>query len=189
MADACPALHNRAHPAPRFAHLCSPASCDYPHLCTPRSTFPPMTTGPISGTLRSGRAATAARGSVRKGRNHGKTSIHTRGEPGRRDALCLLRRTPHWFAQYQSYLVAGVLATRGHALHIEPLSRLSTARHSPPHQRRGQRAPVRDASPISLSPRPGLERRTTDQQGGQCQASSLTCPPWQVGVHGRRHDL
>jgi hypothetical protein len=178
MADARPALHKRARASRTFAHL-----------CTPRSTFPPMTTGLISCTLKSERAATAACGLLRKGRNHGKTSIHTRGEPGRRDVLYLLRRTPHRLAQCNSYLVVGVLATVRHALRVEPLSRLSTARHGPPHRRCGQRAPVRDASAISLSPRPGLARRNTDQHGGQCQASSLACPPWQVGVHGRRHHL
>ena len=189
MPDACPALHKRARPAPGSAHLWSLAPWGDPHLCTPRSTFPPMTTGPISGTLKSDRTATAARGLVRKGRNHGKTSIHTRGEPGRRDALYLLRRTPHRIAQCNSYLVVGVLATVRHALRVEPLSRLSTARHGPPHQCRGQRAPGGDTSAISLSPRPPPERRIADQHGGQCQASSLTCPPWQVEGHGRRHDL
>jgi hypothetical protein len=189
MADARPALHKCSRPAPGCAHLWSQAPGGNPHLCTPRSTFPPMTTGPISGILKFDRVATAARGFVRKGRNHGKTSIHTRGEPGRGNALCLVRRTPHSLAQCKSYLVVGVLATNRYALHFEPVSRLSTARHSPSHQRCGQRAPVRDASAISPSPRPVLERRIADQHGGQCQALSLTCPPWQVGGHGRQDDL
>ncbi len=42
-------FHKRAH----LAHLCRRAPHDNPYLCRTRSTFPPMTTGTISGILES----------------------------------------------------------------------------------------------------------------------------------------
>lgn len=157
-----------------------------PQMCKARSTFPRMTTGTVSGTLKSVQPVSITPGWVRKGRNDGNTFSHSvTSKYARGRALCILRRIASSRAQLKPDLVAGVSAAGRHEHRAQPVSSLPPAPHIPPHRRRCQRPHVGPLWAYGTTHRPKSNPSTKDNGEGQLQASKLTCPSRWAWLDGR----
>jgi hypothetical protein len=186
MVNARPALHKCVW----LAHLWRQAPHDNPYLCRARSTFPPMTTGTLSGILESIQAARTAPALRRKERKHEVNTIRmVASGSSRGTALRLLRCTPWAGAQFEPVVAAGIPAAARYQYRSESVPVLSPAPPGPSPRSCCQHSNLRTLEAISSYHRPASNSIIANNGEGHREALSLPHPSSQAWADGRRDQL
>ena len=185
MADAGSLLHKGGGPARLWRRL--PGGDR--HLCKKRSTFSWMTTGTVSGILKSIHAVRAASGWTREGRDHESTVADLVTVESRRGAtLCRLRHSAPGCPQDEPEVVVGIPGAGDYEHGDGPLPGLPPASNGAAHRSCHQRPHLKDLGAARTRRKPTSKTKIVEDRYRGRRASCLACPASRVGSHGRRDD-